>query len=86
VVALAEAVIILDLSTNHSVDTLMRLLQREQASINAKIGDELLLYFCNWLETWSATDIKYKFYFKTPQTLKSGAKTLSRPAQDTDSD
>ena len=34
----------------------------------------------------SAADIKCKVDFKTPQTLKSGAKTLSRPSQDIESD
>ena len=37
-----------------------------------------------WLT--SSIDITSKLDFKTPQTLKSGAKTLSRPSQDTDSD
>ncbi len=63
---------------------LLLFLQREQVSINAKIGKELLFYFCDWLK--SATDMTCKLHFKTQQTLKSGSKTLSRTSQDTDPD
>jgi hypothetical protein len=86
VVALTEALIILNLNTIPSLGILLCFLQREKASINADIGEELLSYFCDWLK--SATDMTRtcKLDFKTPQTLKSGAKTLSRPSQETDSD
>jgi hypothetical protein len=47
VVALSEALIILNLNTIPSLGILLCFLQREKASINADIGKELLSYFCD---------------------------------------
>jgi hypothetical protein len=84
VVALAEALIILNLNTVPSLTTLLQFLENELAKINAEIGEEMIANFCGWLKT--AMDIKCKLEFKTPQTQKSRAKTVTRASQDTDSD
>ncbi len=80
VVALAESMLILNLNPVPSKEALLSFLRSQRASIIEKIGKALY----EWLT--SSTDITSKLDFKTPQTLKSGAKTLSRPLQDTDSD
>ena len=48
VIYLAEALIILGINTIPSKETLMHFLEREQDSINADIGDELLSVLCKW--------------------------------------
>jgi hypothetical protein len=84
VVALAEAMIILNLNSVPSKEALLRFLRSQRASIIDKIEKGLYEALYAWLA--SLIDITSKLDFKTPQTLKSGAKTLSRPSQDTDSD
>ncbi len=48
VIYLAEALIILGINAIPSKETLMHFLEREQDSINADIGDELLSVLCKW--------------------------------------
>ena len=83
-VALAEALIILNLNFIPSAQLMLTLLRRHRDSINSEIEEELIEDFCEWLT--SAVDVNCKLEFKTPQTVKSGARTLSRQSQDTDSD
>ncbi len=84
VVALAEAMIILNLILVLSKEALLSFLRSQRASIIDKDGKGLYEALYAWLT--SSIDITSKLDFKTPQTLKSGAKTLSRPSQHTDSD
>jgi hypothetical protein len=79
VVALAEAIIILNLNSFPSKEALLSFLRSQRASIIAKIGKGLYEALHAWLT--SSIDTTSKLDFKTPQTLKSGAKTLSRPSQ-----
>ena len=84
VVALAEAMLILNLNSVPSKEALLSYLRSQRASIIAKILKGLYEALYAWLT--SSIDTTSKLNFKTQQTLKSGAKTLSRPSQDTDSD
>ncbi len=85
-IALAEALIILNLNFILSAQLLLilQVLLRHWDSIHSEIEEELIEDFCKWLT--SAVDVKCKLDFKTLQTMKSGARTLSRSSQDTDSD
>ncbi len=76
--------LILNLNFIPSAQLLLTLLRGHRDSINSEIKEELKEDFCEWLT--SAVDVKCKLDFKTPQTVKSGARNLSRPSQDTDSD
>ena len=77
VVVLAEAMIILNLNSVPSKEDLLSFLRSQRASIIDKIGKGLYEALYAWLT--SSIDTTSKLDFKTPQTLKSGAKTLSRP-------
>ncbi len=83
-VALPEALFIINLNFILSTQILLILLVRHQDSIDPEIEEEILGDFCEWLT--SAVEVKCKLDFKTQQTAKSGARTLSSPSQDTDSD
>jgi len=78
VVDLAEARLILNLNSAPSKEALLDFFQKQRASIIAKIA----LY--GWLRSGMVTTTKSDF--KTPQTMKSGARTLPRSPQETDSD
>ncbi len=62
----------------------MDFFQKQRASIIAKIGNEVYEALYGWLRSGMETTTKSDF--KTPQTMKSGARTLPRSPQETDSD
>ncbi len=74
----------LNLNTSPSVETLLSFLEGEPTNINAKVGEELVLQLCVWLR--SEANTKGKYEYKTPQTQKSRARTISRNSRNTDSD
>ena len=78
VVDLAEALLILNLNSAPSKEALLDFFQKQRASIIAKIGNEVYEALYGWLRSGMVTTTKSDF--KTPQTLKSGAKTLSKPS------
>ena len=77
VVALAEAMFILNLNSVPSKEAVLSFLRSQRASIIDEIGKGLYEALYEWLS--SSIDITSKLDFRTQQTLKSGAKTLSRP-------
>ncbi len=82
---LAEALIILNINTIPSKETLMRFLQNEQDSINDHIGEELIDSLCIWLEQSSMS--KKRLEMKTPPTKqRSGGKNSTVKRRGSDSD
>ncbi len=83
-VDLAEALLMLNLNASPSVETLLSLLKGDSANFNAGIGEDLVSALCKWLR--NETNTKGKDEYKTPQTQKSRARTVSGNSRDTDSD
>ena len=80
----AEALIILNINTVPSKETLIRILEREQESINADIGDELISALCRWLRFKPVS--KSKVELKTPQTKPRSAVRMFVQQHGSDSD
>ena len=82
---LAEALIMLNINTLPSKETLMRFLKDEQDSINADIGEEIISLLCDWLKRSSVN--KRSLNMQTPQTKqRSSAKYSSIKRRESDSD
>ncbi len=82
---LAEALILLNINTLPSQETLMCFLQDGQDSINADIGDQIISILCTWSERSSMS--KQRLDMQTPPTKqRSGAKYSSIKRRGSDSD